>query len=598
MFQSFDAATTPEQGPPRLADLRAQMARTGLDGFLIPRADVHQGEYVAPCDERLAWLTGFTGSAGFCAALTDRAGVFVDGRYRLQARQQCAEVFTPVHWPETSLAAWLKDNISAGKIGFDPWLHTLGQIEQIESALAGTQIALTPSANLVDAIWPDQPGKPQAKAFAQPIEFTGETSASKRARLGKAFADQGVQSAVITLPDSLCWLLNIRGEDIAHNPVVHGFAILHSDGGCDLVINPAKIADLSDHLGPDVRCHDETALLPMLQGQTGPTQIDKSSVPMAIAAALSSANVPVVFGPDPCALPKACKTQAEIEGSVTAHLRDGAAMASFLAWFDANADQGITEIDVVKQLEAKRAATNMLRDISFDTIAGTGSNGAVIHYRVTDGTNKTLTPGEIMVLDSGGQYQDGTTDVTRTLPIGDVSDAEKRAFTLVLKGMIAVSMLRFPKGMCGRDIQAIARVPLWSAGLDFDHGLGHGVGSYLSVHEGPQSLSTKGAVPLEPGMILSNEPGYYKDGAYGIRIENLVVVEEAPKIAGGDAHRQMLQFRTLTYVPIDTRLIDRSLMSRQEIDWLNSYHEECRNKLESTLTASDAAWLVKATAPI
>ena len=596
MFQSFDASSSPEQGPPRLKALREELDRIGVDGFIVPRADVHQGEYVAPRDERLSWLTGFTGSAGFCCALKDRAGLFVDGRYRVQARQQCAEEFSIVHWPEVQLASWLRENLSGGKVAFDPWLHTVGQIDQLQAELSTAGITLTPSANLVDAIWDDQPGKPTGKAFAQPIEFAGETSADKRARLGQIIFEKGANAAVITLPDSLCWLLNIRGSDIAHNPVAHGFGILHSDGSCDLIANPAKFADLTDHFDAGVRLHSEDELLPVLQALSGPALIEKSSVPMAIAAALSSANVPVMFGADPCALPKACKNAQEIEGSVAAHARDGAAVANFLAWFDEKATTGITEIDVVTELESRRAATNMLRDVSFDTIAGAGSNGAVIHYRVTHETNRTLQDGQLLVLDSGGQYQDGTTDITRTLAIGTPGPDEIRVFTLVLKGMIAVSELRFPRGYAGRDIQSIARVPLWSAGLDFDHGLGHGVGSYLSVHEGPQSLSTKGHVALEPGMIVSNEPGYYREGAFGIRIENLLVVEEAPTPKGGDAHRKMLQFRTLAYVPIDLRLVDAAMLSPSEKDWLNSYHEACFSTLSPLVDASTLDWLRNATA--
>ncbi|WP_370227952.1 aminopeptidase P family protein [Cognatishimia sp.] len=598
MFQTFDASSSPDQGPPRLAALRAELDRLGVDGFLIPRADVHQGEYVAPRDERLSWLTGFTGSAGFCVALKDRAGLFVDGRYRVQARQQCDEAFTIVHWPEVQLAAWLQDNMSGGKIAFDPWLHTVGQIDQLHEQLAGSDISLTASANLVDEIWADQPEKPMARAFAQPVEYAGESSAEKRARLGQDIANKGASAAVITLPDSLCWLLNIRGEDIAHNPVVHGFVILHADGTCDLIANPEKFTELGAHLGDGVTLRTEEDLLPTLQALTGPVLLERSSVPTAIAAALTSAGVPVVFAADPCSLPKACKNKAEIDGAVAAHLRDGVAVANFLAWFDENATKGITEIDVVTQLEGQRAATNMLRDISFDTIAGAGSNGAVIHYRVTHETNRTLQDGELLVLDSGGQYQDGTTDITRTLAIGTAGEEEKRAFTLVLKGMIAVSELRFPKGLAGRDIQSIARVPLWAAGLDFDHGLGHGVGSYLSVHEGPQSLSTKGHVPLEAGMIVSNEPGYYKEGAYGIRIENLLVVEPAPNLEGGDSHRQMLQFKTLPYVPIDLALVNADMLSPSERDWLNAYHEACFRTLNPHVDASTKGWLQKATARI
>lgn len=598
MFQSFDASSSPEQGPPRLAALRVEMATAGLDGFLVPRADAHQGEYVAPRDERLAWLTGFTGSAGFAAVLKDIAGVFVDGRYRVQVKDQVAEVFTPVHWPETHLADWLREQLPSGKIGFDPWLHTLQQVEDLQKRLVGTEITLVPCPNLIDAIWADQPAPPQARAFAQPIDFAGESSASKRNRLAETLRDKGVRSAIITLPDSLCWLLNIRGSDIAHNPVMQGFGILHADGTADLFATPDKLTELDAHLGDGVTCHAPDALLAQLGDLKGPVLIEKSSAPLALSSALGAAGVDILYGEDPCALPKARKNSAEIEGSAEAHLRDGAAVCSFLTWFDDHATSGITEIDVTRRLEESRQATNLLRDISFDTIAGAGPNGAVIHYRVTNESNRTLNPGEIMVLDSGGQYQDGTTDITRTLPIGPVGAEEKRLFTLVLKGMIAISRLRWPKGLAGRDLEAIGRVALWEAGVDFDHGLGHGVGSYLSVHEGPQRLSRLSSVPLEPGMILSNEPGYYREGAFGIRIENLIVVEDAPKLPGGDDHRDMLQFRTLTYVPIDVRLIDTDMLAPKERDWLNQYHATCLSLLEERVAPDALSWLKKATAPI
>ena len=599
MFQSFDTSSSPEKSPERLAALRKQLDHLGVDGFLVPRADVHQGEYVAPRDERLAWVTGFTGSAGFAAVLKDRTGLFVDGRYRVQARQQCVTEITPVPWPEVSLAQWLTEALpNGGKVAFDPWLHSLSQVDQLTQALTPRGITLTASTNLVDAIWEDQPTAPTAPAIAHPIEFSGETSASKRARLGEMIAKLGATAAVITLPDSLCWLLNIRGSDIAHNPVMHGFAILHADGRCDLIADLAKTETIKAHFEVDVTLHAPQNLVPLLQGLDGPALIDKTSVPMAIASLLAGSDVDVIYGQDPCALPKACKSEVELKGAAAAHIRDGAAMVSFLAWFDANASKGISEIDVVRELEARRAATGGLRDISFDTIAGSGPNGAVIHYRVTHDTDRKLGAGEIMVLDSGGQYQDGTTDITRTLPIGEVGQQEKQCFTRVLKGLIAMSELRWPKGLAGRDIQAISRVPLWAAGLDYDHGLGHGVGSYLSVHEGPQSLSSKGNVVLEPGMIVSIEPGYYREGAFGIRIENLAVIEKAPDLPEQDVQREMLHFRTLTLVPIDIRLIDADMLSPDEIAWVNSYHKGCLDMLGSHVSARDKDWLKAATRPL
>ena len=560
MYQSFAVTARPEQGPPRLQALRAELAVQGLDGFLIPRADAHQGEYVAPRDDRLVWLTGFTGSAGFCAVLPDIAGVFIDGRYRTQIKTQVADVYTAVPWPETGLADWLIEQMpSGGVIGFDPWLHTAGQIEQLTQALAGTGITLNPTDNMVDAIWNDQPGPAMEPA------------------------------------DSLCWLLNIRGADIHCNPVAQGFAVLHADARVDLFMADAKLDDVRDHLGAEVTAHDPDSFLTEIAKLTGPVRMEKSSVPFIVADTMGDSGT---WGDDPCALPKACKNPAEIDGSASAHLRDGAAVVELLAWLDAQAPGTVSEIDVVTKLEAYRRNDNALQNISFDTIAGTGPNGAINHYHVTEDTDLTLADGHLLVLDSGGQYLDGTTDITRTIPIGAPGADECAAFTRVLMGMIAVSRLRWPAGLAGRDIEAIGRAPLWYAHQDFDHGLGHGVGAYLSVHEGPQRLSRASHVPLQPGMILSNEPGYYREGAFGIRIENLLVVEPATAPAGGDAQRAMLSWRTLTFVPIDRRLILPDEMDKASRDWLNAYHTEVLEKIGPRVSPDALIWLKNATAPI
>lgn len=596
MFQSFEVIARPEQGPPRLAALRAEMVRAGLDGFLVPRADAHQGEYVAAHDQRLSWLTGFTGSAGFCAVLGEVAGVFVDGRYRTQVKAQVADVFMAVPWPEVQLADWLKRHLpEGGRVGFDPWLHSAGQISRLKTALKGSGIALVRSANLVDAVWPDQPPVPTARASAHPLELAGETADSKRARLAKALRDAGQRSAVITLPDAIMWLLNIRGADIARNPVAHGFAVLNDDGRVDLFMLAAKLEGLAAHLGPEVTVHDPAAFLEHLAGLEGPVRVDPETLPQLVADVLGER---AVAGDDPCALPRARKNPAEIEGAVQAHLRDGAAMAEFLCWLDAQTPGSVRETQVVARLEACRRRDNALRDISFETIAGTGANGAIIHYRVSEETDSVLQDGHLLVLDSGGQYGDGTTDITRTIAIGRVGAEERAAFTRVLQGMIAISRLRWPRGLAGRDIEAVGRVPLWLAGQDFDHGLGHGVGAYLSVHEGPQRLSRLSHVPLEPGMILSNEPGYYREGAFGIRIENLLVVEPAPALPGGDAGRDMLGWRTLTMVPIDRRLIDPALLSVAERDWLDAYHRAVADRIGPRLSSAARTWLTAATAPL
>ncbi|MDX2485748.1 MAG: aminopeptidase P family protein [Pseudodonghicola sp.] len=596
MFQTFDVTARPEQGPPRLAQLRAELETEGLDGFLVPRADAHQGEYVSDHDARLAWLSGFTGSAGFCAALRDVAGVFIDGRYRTQVKAQVAAAFTPVPWPEIQLADWLVEQLpQGGRVGYDPWLHTVAEIERSSAALDGTGIEMVRSDNLVDRIWSDQPPVPMQPVKPHPIEFAGETSASKCARLAADLRKAGHRAAAITLPDSIMWLLNIRGSDIPRNPVAHGFALLHDDGRVELFMASAKLKDLGDHLGGAVTVAEPDAFLARLAELEGPVRLDKSTAPQRLADVLGAR---AVFGAEPCALPKARKNAAEIKGAAEAHLRDGAAMVDLLCWLDAQAPGSVSEIDVVTRLEDCRRRDNALRDISFDTIAGTGPNGAIMHYRVSEETNSRLEAGQMLVLDSGGQYLDGTTDITRTIGIGAVGDEERAAFTRVLQGMIAISRLRWPQGLAGQHIEAIGRQPLWLAGQDFNHGLGHGVGAYLSVHEGPQRLSRISDVPLEPGMILSNEPGYYREGAFGIRIENLIVVEPAPALPGGDSERAMLCWRTLTFAPIDRRLIVVDMLSADERAWIDAYHADVAEKIGPRVAGTTRDWLKAATAPL
>lgn len=596
MFQTFDVTARPEQGPPRLKALRAQLERNDLDGFLIPRADAHQGEYVAPRDERLAWLTGFTGSAGFCAALRNVAGVFIDGRYRTQVKAQVADDYTPVPWPDVTLTKWLKEQLpDGGRIGFDPWLHSAGQIRSATAELEGSGIELMRCDNLVDEIWEDQPAPPMQPVKVHPIEFSGETAASKVERLAEDLRSAGHKAAIITLPDSIMWLLNIRGADIPRNPVAHGFAVLHDDGRVDLFMAGAKLKDISSHLEATAACHEPDSFLDAVAALTGPVRVDLGTLPQIVADRLGDK---LIDGGDPCALPKARKNPAEIEGSAEAHLRDAAAMVELLCWLDAQTPGTLSETQVVSRLEGCRRTDNALQDISFETIAGTGPNGAIMHYRVTEETDSILEDGHILVLDSGGQYLDGTTDITRTIAIGSVGDEEKACFTRVLKGMIAMSMLRWPSGLAGRDIECVARMPLWLAGQDFNHGVGHGVGAYLSVHEGPQRLARTSHVPLEPGMILSNEPGYYREGAFGIRIENLVVVENAPALDTEDKERDMLSWRTLTYVPIDRRLIVVDMLSVEERAWLNAYHADVKARVGPRVGEEERLWLDAATAPL
>ncbi len=511
VFQDFQVRTRPGDGVPRLEALRGAMAEAGLDGFLVPRADRFQGEYVAPCDDRLAWLTGFTGSAGFAAVLTDRAGVFVDGRYRVQVKAQVAlSVYTPVDWPEVKLADWLREAMpQGGRIGFDPWLHTIDEIATLRAGLDGSGVVLVATGNLVDAVWTDRPMPPAGPIEIFPDAIAGASSAAKRAECAAALAKAGHTAAVLTLPDGVSWLLNIRGRDIPRNPVVQAMAILHADGRLDLFLDPARVdAELAAHLGPEVQVQAPDKLLATLGRLLGPVRLDRASAPQALADHLEAAGIAVAHDRDPTVLPKARKTEAEIAATRAAHLRDGAAMVRFLAWLEAEGPKGgLTEIDLVTRLEGFRRETNQLRDISFETICGAGPNGAIVHYRVSEETNRPVRPGEVLLVDSGAQYGDGTTDITRTIAVGDVPQEAREAFTQVLQGMIAIHRARFPKGVSGAHLDALARAPLWAAGRDFDHGTGHGVGVYLCVHEGPQRLSRVSNVPLEPGMILSNEPG-------------------------------------------------------------------------------------------
>nr|WP_239025460.1 aminopeptidase P family protein [Roseibacterium persicicum] len=583
-----------------MAALRAEMAKAGVDGFLVPRADRFQGEYVAPCDERLAWLTGFTGSAGFAAVLSDIAGVFIDGRYRVQVKAQAdLSVYTPVAWPETKLEDWLIEQLpKGGVVGYDPWLHTAAEVARLEAALGRRQIALRPMANLVDAVWADRPGPPMAPARAWPVAHAGRSAAEKLALVAGTLAEAGEDAALITQPDSLCWLLNLRGADVAHTPLMQAMGILRRSGALDLFVAAEKLAGVD--LPDGVTLRDPATLATVLAAETGRVRVDGSSAPAAAKALLEEGAAEVVEGTDPCLMPKARKHPAEIAATTAAHLRDGAAVARFLAWFDREAPKGqLTEIDVVEALEGFRRETGVLKEISFDTIAGAGANGAIVHYRVTRETNAPVRPGQLFLIDSGAQYEDGTTDITRTLPVGDgVAQVAREAFTQVLQGMIAIHRARFPKGVAGGHLDALARAPLWAAGRDYDHGTGHGVGVYLGVHEGPQRIARISTLPLEPGMILSNEPGYYREGDFGIRIENLVVVVEAPPVAGGDAHRAMLGFETLTWAPIDRRLVVPAMLAPWERDWLNAYHAEVLGKIGPLVDADTRTWLQAACAAI
>ncbi|MBC9246670.1 aminopeptidase P family protein [Paracoccus sp. 11-3] len=596
-FQDFDSELGVGDHAARLASLREQLRKDDLDGFIIPRADAHQGEYVADADARLAWLTGFTGSAGFCIVTADQAGVFIDGRYRVQVKSQIdLNHFTPVPWPETAPSDWLQQALpDGGRIGFDPWLHTRKEIETIDHALKDSGIGLIAvDHNPVDQIWTDRPAPPVGAARMHRDDFSGESSADKRARLAAELKKAGEAAAFLSLPDSISWLLNIRGADVPKNPIVQSFAVLSDDGQVALFADPAKFDDqLRAKLGNQVSILPPAGLSAALTDLEGPVRLDPASAPEAAFRLLEGSGTQISPGPDPAIMPKAIKNQAELRGMRDAHRRDGAAMVSLLAWLDKQDPANLTEIDVVRKLEDYRVQQG-ITDISFDTIMGAGPNGAIVHYKVSTATNRRMAQDEMLLIDSGGQYPDGTTDITRTLPLGNPPEGSVEPFTAVLRGMIAISRAQFPKGVAGAHLDALARQFLWSLGLDYDHGTGHGVGAALCVHEGPIRISRISNVALQPGMILSNEPGYYREGAFGIRLENLIVVQEVPAEPG----RQMLGFETLTLCPIDTRAIDTNRMSQDEIDWLNDYHAWVRAELSPLVDDQSQDWLIKATAPI
>ncbi|MDH3580927.1 MAG: aminopeptidase P family protein [Hyphomicrobiales bacterium] len=602
MFQTFDDSGSSADAAKRVARLREELAKRDLAGFLVPRADEHQGEYVPANAERLSWLTGFSGSAGFAAILTDSAALFVDGRYTLQAPGQVdTKIFAIQQVPENKPTDWLKETLKKGdRLGYDPKLHTVRSRERLEKAVKDTGATLAPQGdNPVDAIWEDRPPPPLTPVIAHPMEFAGESAADKIARIQDSLKDAKIDAAILTLPDSIAWLLNIRGNDVPHTPLPLSFAILHVADRPELFIAGEKVTDSSkSHIDAVVRIREPGELDARLAALAEATvRLDPDTAAAWFADRLAEAGAKIMHGPDPCILPKAKKNAAEIAGMRNAHARDGAAMCRFLAWLDREAPSGkVDEIAAAEKLEALRAETGELKEISFDTISGAGANGAIVHYRVTRATNAPLEPNSLYLVDSGAQYADGTTDITRTVAIGEPTEEMRRHFTLVLKGHIAIATAKFPKGTRGSDLDPFARRPLWQAGLDFDHGTGHGVGSYLSVHEGPARISKLGTVALEPGMILSNEPGFYREGHYGIRIENLVLVNELASIAGGD--REMMGFDTLTLAPIDHRLVAVSALSEPERDWLNAYHAQVLAEIGPALGDDDKGWLKQVTAAI
>ncbi|MEY9879186.1 aminopeptidase P family protein [Bradyrhizobium sp. USDA 329] len=602
-FQTFEE---PEAGvalTARLAALREELARRKLTGFVIPRADQQQNEYVPPSEERLAWLTGFTGSAGLAVVLSQEAAVFVDGRYTLQAAKQVdAKAWAVESLIDPPPESWVAAHLKAGdRLGFDPWLHTFAAAERLSVACAkaGAELVAVDS-NPIDAIWQDRPQPPLAPVAVHGLQHAGVTEAEKLTQIRGEIAKLGTDALVLSDSHAVAWTFNIRGADVAHTPLPLSYALVPKEGRPTIFIDHRKLSNLTrDHLeqSADVREPDAMAPTLMALAKSGAAiALDNATAADALSRLIAGAGGKPVRGSDPVALLKAVKNATEIKGTKTAHVRDAVALARFLAWIDREAPSGkLTEIDAVEALETFRRDTGALKDVSFPTISGTGPNGAIVHYRVTRKSNRRIAPGDLLLIDSGAQYEDGTTDVTRTMAVGEPTDEMRDRFTRVLRGHIAIARAIFPDGTTGAQLDTLARQYLWAAGLDFEHGTGHGVGSYLSVHEGPARISKLGTTPLKRGMILSNEPGYYKTDGFGIRIENLELVVAAD-IKG--AEKPMNAFETLTLAPIDRRLIDAAMLSRDELDWLNAYHARARAEVRPALDEATKVWLDQATAEL
>ena len=586
----------------RLASLRRALAERGVDGMILPLTDEHRSEYIPASARRLTWLTGFTGSTAIVAVLPERAALFVDGRYTLQAEAELdPALFERCHVTERPPATWLGDHLRAGqRLGFDPNLHVKAEVERYRRACAKAGAELVAlDGNLVDAIWTSRPPAPIAPIALLDDAYAGEPSAAKRTRMGAEVGKAGADVAVISAPDSIAWLINLRGGDVPFNPLTLSFVLLHADGAVELFVDQRKLAP-GQSFGNGVSIQPISGFPAGLEqlGQHGRSVlVDPSVTSVAVIERLSAAGARVIEGDEPCVMAKACKNPTELDGARHAQRRDGAALCRFLCWLEAEAvRRPVSEMEAAERLDRERQADPLYRGRSFDTISATGPNAALAHYRVTPETNRILEAGSLYLVDSGGQYLDATTDVTRTVAVGEPSAEMRQRFTLVLKGHIAIARVLFPPGTNGAQIDGLARRPMWQAGLDFDHGTGHGVGSYLCVHEGPARIAKTGMVALKPGMILSNEPGYYKAGAYGIRTENLLAVMSRGVPEGGD--RELLEFETLTRAPIDRRLIEPELLDAEERVWLDNYHARVRADLIDLLDGETADWLTRATAPL
>jgi len=605
MFQSFKSSSDSSKGPERLAALRDAMKTHSVTAFLVPHADEHQNEYLPERAERLAWLTGFTGSAGFCIATMTEAVVFTDGRYTLQVKEQIDETaFQPESLIDNPPSKWIETNTGeADIVSYDPWLTTINGLKQFTKAVEKSGATLKPVENLIDQVWKDQPTLPQNPVSIHNVKYAGKPVDEKIFEIQKVIYDKQAEYCLITNPASICWLLNIRGSDIVHNPLALGFAIIPDTGKPMLFMDREKLStEVSEYLEEYSTLHTPDTLVETLSelANDKPILCDPNLTPVILAGTITQAGGNIVSDRDPIVLPRAIKNKTEQDGTRQAHIHDGVAMCKFLHWLDQQTPGAITEIDAAKKLEDTRAENakamgSELKEISFDTISGSGPNGAIVHYRVSEESNRTLQDGELYLCDSGGQYDDGTTDITRTIAIGTPPAEAITDFTLVLKGHIAIAEARFPKSTRGVDIDVLARNALWQHGKDYAHGTGHGVGAYMNVHEGPQSISKRGMEPLVPGMIISNEPGYYVEDQYGIRIENLVIVSEAEDIGGNiDTHA----FETITLAPIDFRLVDATLLNKSERTWLNTYHARVRETLSEHLDGEVLAWLNSTTAAI
>jgi Xaa-Pro aminopeptidase len=591
----------------RLKALREQLKAEKLDGFVVPLTDEHMSEYVGSYAQRLAWLTGFQGSAGSAVVLPEEAAIFVDGRYTLQVRSQVdGKDWSYQSVPETSVTEWLEQHAPEGaRIGYDPWLHTRDWVKKAKASLASRGAELVPvTRNPIDQVWTDRPEASKAHLVVQSDEYAGKSAAEKRTDIADWLHQHHADAAVLSALDSIAWAFNIRGADVTHTPVALAYALVNADGTADLFVASEKVApEVRQHLGNGVRLHERGEFEQALADLNGKTVVvDPERAVAAIFDALDKAGARILPLRDPTILPKALKNPVEIAGQKAAQERDGAAIARFLHWIDEEAPKGdVDELKASDRLEAIRRESPELRDLSFDSISGAGPNGAIVHYKSSEKTNRKLETGTLYLIDSGGQYVDGTTDITRTVPIGEPTEEMRDRFTRVLRGHIAIATAIFPKGTRGSQLDSFARRPLWEAGLDYAHGTGHGVGSFLAVHEGPQRISPVGSSqsggdePLQAGMIISNEPGYYKTGEYGIRIENLVLV--VPREIEG-AEKEMLGFETLTFAPIDRRLIDVQMLDGEELIWLNCYHAHVLAKIGPTLSGSDLEWLRAACAPI